>query len=160
MAVKAVPDGYHTVTPYLIVDGAAEALEFYKNAFGATEKLRLEMPDGGKIGHAEIVIGDSTVMIADEFPELDALGPKSRGGTTVSLCVYLDNVDVSFSRAVETGATVVRPIQDQFYGDRSGTLLDPYGHKWTIATHVEDVPPEELERRMAEANQQGDPEGE
>ena len=160
MAVKAVPDGYHTVTPYLIVDGAAEALEFYKNAFGATEKLRLGIPDGSKIGHAEIVIGDSTVMIADEFPELDALGPKSRGGTTVSLCVYFDNVDESFARAVETGATVVRPVQNQFYGDRSGTLLDPYGHMWTIATHVEDVPPEELERRMAEAKYQGDPEGE
>ena len=160
MAVKAVPDGYHTVTPYLIVDGAAEALEFYKNAFGATEKLRLDIPDGGKIGHAEIVIGDSTVMIADEFPELDALGPKSRGGTTVSLCVYFDNVDESFAHAVETGATVVRPVQNQFYGDRSGTLLDPYGHMWTIATHVEDVPPEELERRMAEAMQQGDPERE
>ena len=159
MAVKAVPDGYHTVTPYLIVDGAAEALEFYKNAFGATEKLRLDWPDGSKIGHAEIVIGDSPVMIADEHPELDALGPKSRGGTTVSLCIYFENVDERFARAVEAGATVVRPLQNQFYGDRSGTLQDPYGHLWTITTHVEDVPPEELERRMAETMQQGDPEG-
>lgn len=154
MAVKAIPDGYHSVTPYLIVDGAAAALEFYKNAFGATEDMRMEGSDGGKIGHAEITIGDSRIMLADEHPELDALGPKTRGGTPVSLCLYCDNVDERFAQAVAAGASVVRPLQDQFYGDRMGTLKDPYGHLWTIATHIEDVSQEEMERRMVEAMQQ------
>ncbi len=153
MAVQAIPDGYHAVTPYLIVDDADGALEFYKQAFGAQEELRLVWPDGSKIGHAEITIGDSRVMLADEHPEFDALGPKTRGGTPVTLCFYCDNVDERFAQAVAAGATVVRPLQNQFYGDRSGTVQDPYGHIWTIMTHIEDVPDEELASRMAAAMQ-------
>lgn len=154
MAVKSIPDGYHAVTPYLIVDGAAEALEFYKKAFGAKEELRLDSPDGGKVGHAEILIGDSHVMLSDEHPEFDALSPTTRGGTPVTLCLYCDNADETFARAVEAGATQVRPLQNQFYGDRSGTVQDPYGHIWTISTHIEDLSQEEIEKRMAEAMQQ------
>lgn len=154
MAVKSIPDGYHAVTPYLIVDGAAEALEFYKRTFGAAEELRLDSPDGGKVAHAEIRIGDSYVMLADEHPEFDALSPTTRGGTPVTLCIYCDNADETFARAIEEGATEVRPLQDQFYGDRSGTVKDPYGHIWTISTHIEDLSPEEVKKRMAEAMQQ------
>ena len=143
MAVKPIPDGYHTVTPYLIVQGAAKALDFYKKAFGATELVRMPGP-GGKIMHAEVQIGDSRVMLADEFPEMDARGPQALGGTPVGLCIYVENVDALFDRAVTAGAKVLRPVVDQFYGDRSGTVADPFGHKWTIATHVEDVSPEEM----------------
>ena len=146
MAVKFLPDCYHTVTPCLIIDGAAGALEFYKRAFGAVEALRVEMP-GGKIGHAEIKIGDSTVMLADEFPEMNARGPQAYGGTPVSLMIYVEDVDATFHRAIAIGGKELRPLKDQFYGDRSGTLTDPYGHIWTIATHKEDVPPAELKRR-------------
>jgi PhnB protein len=144
---KAIPDGYHSVTPYLIVSGAAQALDFYKRAFNAEERGRMPGPEG-KIMHAEIQIGDSIVMLADEFPEMGARSPQSIGGTPVGLCIYLENVDARFQQAVAAGAKVERPIQDQFYGDRSGTVIDPYGHKWTLATHIEDVTMEEMSRRM------------
>jgi PhnB protein len=146
---QPIPDGYHSVTPYLIVDGAADAIEFYKRAFGAEELFRMQMPDG-RIGHAEIKIGDSPVMLADEFPENDARGPKSRGGAGVHLMLYVPDVDETFKRALAAGATELEPLVNQFYGDRSGKLRDPYGHIWMVATHVEDVPPEELERRARE----------
>ncbi len=147
--VKPIPDGYHTVTPYLIIDDAAEALEFYQKVFGAKQGVRLDMP-GGKIGHAELDIGDSKIMLADEFPEMDALGPKTVGGTSVSIALYVEDVDATVELAVGCGATIAKPIEDQFYGDRSGTIVDPFGHKWTIATHIEDVSPEELEKRAAD----------
>jgi PhnB protein len=144
--VKPVPDGYHTVTPYLIVDGAAAAIEYYKKVFGAEELVR--MPMGDRVGHAELQIGDSRIMLADEFPQRDAKGPKSRGGTPVSILLYLADCDAVFSRALAAGGTVKNPMQDQFYGDRSGTLEDPFGHVWTIATHKEDLTAEEMTRRM------------
>ncbi len=146
---KSIPDGYHSVTPYLIVDGAAKAIDFYTRAFGATELMRMPTPDG-KIGHAEIRIGDSAVMLADEYPERGYRSPQSLGGASVSLMIYVDDVDETFKRALAAGAKELQPIKDQFYGDRSGTLQDPFGHMWTIATHVEDVPPEELKRRARE----------
>jgi PhnB protein len=146
MPVKPIPEGYHTATPYLIVNGAAKALEFYKQAFGATELLRMEMP-GGKIGHAEIKIGDSIIMLADEHPEVDARGPRSIGGTPVSLMLYVESVDTVFNRAVAAGAKTKEPVQDRFYGDRSGKLEDPFGHVWMIATHKEDLTPEEVGKR-------------
>ena len=147
-SVKPVPDGYHTVTPYLIISGAAQALEFYAKAFGAVEVMRFKGPDE-KIMHAEISIGDSRIMIADEFPQMGAVSPQSIGGTAVGLALYVENVDTVFARALSAGATTVSAVKDQFYGDRSGTLLDPFGHRWTISTHIEDVSPEELERRAA-----------
>jgi PhnB protein len=153
MAVKPIPDGYHTVTPYLIIDGAAAAIEFYKKAFAATEVMRMAMP-GGKVGHAEIQIGDSRVMLADEFPAMGARSPRAFGGTPVSLLLYVPDVDALFNRAVAAGAKVTKPLADQFYGDRSGTLTDPFGHQWTIATHKEDVPPDEMKRRMQAAAKQ------
>ena len=146
MTAKTPPEGYHSVTPYLIVDDAEGAIAFYAKAFGATEKMRLPM--GGKIGHAEIVIGDSHVMLSDEWPERDALGPKSRGGATSSLMVYVPDVDNAFERAVAAGATVTMQVENQFWGDRMGSLVDPYGHKWMLATHVEDVDDAEMKRRM------------
>ncbi|MDB6043144.1 MAG: Glyoxalase/bleomycin resistance protein/dioxygenase [Gammaproteobacteria bacterium] len=149
MATKPIPDGYHTATPYLIVNGAAEAIEFYKRAFGATELLRMTDPQG-RIGHAEIRVGDSVIMLADEHPDMGYRGPRSMGGSSVSILLYVDDVDTIFDRALSAGATVQRPIANQFYGDRSGKLEDPFGHVWSIATHVEDVPPEEM-RRRAEA---------
>jgi len=148
MAAKPIPDAYHTVTPYLIVDDAARAIEFYREAFGATETMRLAAP-GGKIGHAEIRIGDSPVMLADECPEMGARCPAAHGGSPVNLLLYVKDVDAIFARAVGAGATEVRPVMDQFYGDRAGTLKDPSGHTWTIATHKEDVSPEEIERRFS-----------
>src|SRR5687767_14958947 len=144
--VKPIPEGYHSVTPYLVVDDANAAIEFYKKAFGATEKLR--MPMGDRIGHAEILIGDSHVMLADEFPDMGHLGPKARGGTTVSLMVYVADVDSAFQQAIEAGGKQERPVEDQFWGDRMGTLTDPFGHKWTLATTVEEVPDSELQERM------------
>jgi PhnB protein len=153
MAVKPIPDGYHTATPYLIVEGAAGAIEFYKRAFGATELMRLADPSG-KIGHAEIKIGDSPVMLADEFPEMGFRGPRSLGGSAVNLVLYVEDVDARFNQALAAGATAVRPVKDQFYGDRSGTLTDPFGHVWTLATHKEDVAPEEINRRFAESMKQ------
>lgn len=150
MTVNPVPEGYHSVTPYLVVDGAAEAIRFYTEAFGAKEVMR--MPADDKIAHAEIRIGDSTIMLADEFPGQGHRGPKAYGGTSVSLMVYLPNVDTIFAQALAAGATEERAVADQFYGDRSGTLLDPFGHRWMISTHVEDVSPEEMQRRMAKAS--------
>jgi PhnB protein len=144
---KPIPDGFHTVTPYLIVNGAARALEFYKKAFGATELMRMPGPEG-KVMHAEIKIGDSPIMLADEFPEMGARSPQALGGCPVSLMLYVDDVDARFNQAVAAGATVQRPVKDQFYGDRTGTLVDPFGHIWSIATHKEDVPPEEMQKRM------------
>ena len=149
MPVRPIPDGYHTATPYLIVDGAAKALEFYKQAFGAEELLRMDA-GGGKIMHAEIKIGDSLIMLADENPERGHKSPKSYGGTTVSILLYVPDVDAQFKRALAAGAKSMRPVEDQFFGDRMGTLTDPFGHCWSIATHKEDVPPAELKRRMAE----------
>jgi PhnB protein len=147
VSVKPIPEGYHSVTPYLIVDGAAKALEFYKKAFGAKELFRMPGP-GGKLMHAEFQVGNSRVMMADEHPEMSYRGPKSVGGTTVSLCIYTENVDSLFDKAIAAGAKVQRPVQDQFYGDRTGTLEDPFGHVWSIMMHKEDVSPEEMERRM------------
>lgn len=146
--VKHIPEGYHSVTPYLIIGGAAEAIDFYTQAFGAEEVLR--MPAGDKIGHAEIKIGDSHVMMSDEWPDMGFLGPKSRGGTTASLMIYVADVDAAFAQALASGGTEERPPEDQFWGDRTATLVDPFGHRWTLATHKEDVPEEEMQRRMAE----------
>ena len=146
--VKPIPDGYHSVTPYLIVDDAKAAIDFYTRALGAKEKFRLPM--GDRIGHAEILIGDSHVMLADEFPDMGHLGPKARGGTTVSLMVYVEDVDSAFKQAIEAGGKEERPVENQFWGDRMGTLTDPFGHKWTLSITVEDVPPEELQARMKE----------
>ena len=145
---KPIPDGYHTATPYLIVSGAARAIEFYKQAFGATEMMRMAAPDG-KVGHAEIKIGDSPIMLADEHPEMGARSPQSIGGSSVSILLYFEDVDAVFNRAVVAGAKVLRPVQDQFYGDRSGIIADPFGHTWTVATHKEDLSPEEIQRRAA-----------
>lgn len=148
----AIPDGYHSVTPYLIVNDATAALDFYRDALGAEEVYRLPM--GGKIGHAEIRIGDSMLMLSDEWPDMGALGPKTRGGATSTFVIYVEDADASFDRAVKAGATVDRPVENQAWGDRMGTVIDPFGHKWTFGTHVEDVSPEELKRRMDEWMQQ------
>jgi len=148
MAVKAKPDGYHSVTPYLVVDNAAKAIEFYRKAFEAQETVR--MPMGDRIGHAELKIGDSVVMLSDEWPGMGMVGPKTRGGTSVSLIIYVEGVDIVFKRAIDAGGKEERPVKDEFYGDRSGTLLDPFGHRWMISTHVEDLSPEEMNRRMEE----------
>src|SRR5690348_3667073 len=147
---KAVPDGYHTATPYLIVKGAAAALDFYKKAFGATELFRMAGPDG-KIGHAEIKIGDSPIMLADEVPAMGQRSPHSLGGSPVSILLYVEDVDAVFNQAVAAGANVARPVADQFYGDRTGGVTDPFGHAWYIATHKEDVSSEELQKRAAAA---------
>ena len=152
MPVQARPDGYHSVMPYLIVDDAAKAIDFYAMAFGASEVFRLPM--GDKIGHAEIVIGDSHVMLSDEWPDMNMRGPKARGGPTASMMVYVDDVDAMFARAVKAGGTADKAPENQFWGDRMGTLVDPFGHRWMLATHVEDVPPEEMERRMASFSEQ------
>lgn len=147
MAVKAIPEGYHSVTPYLIIKGAANAIDFYKRVLGAKELMRIPAP-GGKIGHAELTIGDSHIMLSDEHPEMGHRSPQTIGGTGVSLMVYLERVDEIFKQALAAGAKELQPVKDQFYGDRSGTFQDPFGHVWTVSTHVEDVPPEELSRRM------------
>ena len=146
MAVKPIPEGYHSLTPYLIIDGAANAIEFYKKAFGAIELFRFPAP-GGRIGHAEIKIGDSPVMLADQHPEMGYKGPQALGGSPVSIMLYVEDVDSVFKRAVASGARVREAVQDKFYGDRSATLIDPFGHTWHIATHKEDVSMEEMERR-------------
>lgn len=148
MAVHHIPEGYHSVTPYLVVDGAADAIEFYKKAFNATEVMRMPGPNG--IAHAEIKIGDSHVMLADEQPEQGHRGPKSVGGTPVGIMIYVPDVDARYAAALAGGATSVEAVTDQFYGDRSGSILDPWGHKWMIATHTEDVSPEEMDRRLKE----------
>jgi PhnB protein len=152
--VKTIPDGYHAITPYLSIKGASEAIEFYKRAFGATERMRMAQPDG-RIGHAELQFGDSCVMLSDESPEMDFRAPGTIGGTPVHLYLYVDDVDAVVKRAVEAGATVVRPVQDQFYGDRSGSVLDPYGHVWHVATHKEDLSMEEIQKRAAAAHKTG-----
>src|SRR4051812_33865904 len=148
--VNPIPTGYHTVTPYLSIKGAADALDFYQRAFGAKEIYRMEMP-GGKIGHAEIQIGDSRIMLSDEFPEMpDAMAqsPASLGSTTVGIMLYVEDVDARVKRAVDAGATIRKPLTNQFYGDRSANLVDPFGHAWTVSTHIEDVSPEEMQKRM------------
>jgi PhnB protein len=148
MSAKAIPDHYPVLSPYLIIDGAAAAIDFYKDIFGATERMRLAMP-GGKVGHAELSFGGSVVMLADEFPQMGAHGPGKFGGSPVMLHVYVENVDEVFARAISAGAKVEQPVETKFYGDRSGSLVDPWGHRWSIATHVEDVSPEETQRRAA-----------
>ena len=153
MTTKSIPDGYHSVTPYLIIKGAADAIDFYKRTFGAAELMRMPRPDG-KIGHAEIRIGDSAIMLADEHLEMGHRSPQSLGGAGVSLMVYVERVDDVFKRAIASGAKEVQPVKDQFYGDRPGTLRDPFGHTWTIATHIEDIPPEEMRRRADQFMQQ------
>ena len=146
---KPIPEGYHTITPYLVIDGAGKAIDYYTKVFGAKEKMRMPSP-GGRIGHAELSIGDSTLMLADEHPEMGHKGPRATGGTPVSILLYVDDVDSVFKNAVTAGGKERQPVKDQFYGDRSGTLEDPFGHVWTIATHVEDVSPEEMKKRMDE----------
>lgn len=148
---KPIPDGYHTATPYLIIRGAADAIAFYQKAFGATELFRFPMPDG-KIGHAEIKIGDSPIMLADEFPEMGYKGPQSLGGSPVSLMIYVKDVDTVFNQAVAAGATVKEAVSDKFYGDRIGSLTDPFGHVWHVATHKEDVSIEEMQKRAQAAH--------
>ena len=147
--VQPVPKGYHTVTPYLIIDGAAKAIDFYKKAFGATEIMRMPGPNG-RIGHAEIKIGDSPIMMADEHPEMGYRSPNSTGNTPVSILLYVEDADKIFNAAIAAGAKSLKPMADQFYGDRMGTLQDPFGHVWSIGTHVEDVSSEEMKRRMSE----------
>jgi len=151
MAVKPIPEGYHSVTPYLIIRGAAEAIEFYKKAFGAVELFRFPSPDG-KVGHAEIKISDSPIMLADEYPPMGYKGPQSIGGSPVSLMIYVEDVDTIYNQAVTAGAAVKEALQDKFYGDRTGTLVDPFGHVWHISTHKEDVSMEEMERRAKAAH--------
>ena len=146
--VKPIPDGYHAVTPYLSVKGASEAIEFYKKAFGAMETMRFAQPDG-RIGHAELQLGDSKVMLADEFPDMDFLGPQARGGSPVHLHLYVEDVDGVVKRALSAGAREVRPVQDQFYGDRLGTVADPFGHVWHLSTHKKDLSMEELKKLAA-----------
>lgn len=148
--VKPIPDGYPRAMPYLIVDGAAKALDFYKQVFEAKERMRMPAPQG-KVGHAEITIGDSVIMLADEHPQMDARAPRAFGGSPVSIMVYVPDVDATVKTAVVAGAKVTRPVENMFYGDRTGTIDDPFGHRWHIATHIEDVPPEEMERRVAAA---------
>ena len=152
MPTKAIPDGYHSVTPYLVMRDAARAIDFYERAFGATELFRFSTPDG-KIGHAEIKVGDSVIMLADEMPDMGYRGPQTLGGTAVSLMMYVEDVDRQFQRAVNAGAKVKQEVTDQFYGDRSGTVEDPFGHVWTIATHMEDVSQDELVKRAATRKQ-------
>lgn len=152
-AVKPIPDGYHSVTPYLSVKGAAEAIDYYKTAFGATELFRMEHE--GKVGHAEIKIGDSPIMLADEYPNMGFVSPKTLGGSPVGIMIYVEDVDTIFKQAIAAGGIEKKAVQDQFYGDRSGTLTDPFGHVWTVATHKEDVTPEEMDKRMAAAKAAG-----
>jgi PhnB protein len=150
MPVKPIPDGYRSVTPYLALKQAADAIEFYRRAFGAKERMRIAAP-GGKVGHAELEIGDSVIMLADEFGEMEFRGPASLGGTSVSLHLYVKDVDASFHKATAAGAKVLREVEDQFYGDRTGSVRDPFGHVWHLATHKEDLSREELERRAKDA---------
>ena len=150
--VKPIPEGYHTVTPYLICDGASQAIEFYKKAFGAVEAMRMAMPNG-KIGHAEIKIGDSFIMLADDSPEFGARSPQHYGGSPISVLLYVENTDGMVAQAVSAGAKIVRPVKDEFYGDRTATIVDPFGHTWYIHTHVKDVTPEEMKKAMQGASE-------
>ena len=152
-AVNPIPEGYPQVTPYLIVKGAAAAIDFYSSVFGTTERMRMPGP-GDTIGHCELQLGDSIIMLADEYAEMDIFGPKTIGGSPVIISVYVDDVDAVFDRALQQGARSLRPVETQFYGDRSGQFEDPFGHRWSIASHVEDVSAEEMERRAAEAAQE------
>ena len=147
--VKAIPDGYPRVTPYLYIDGAKAAIDFYTTVLGAEVRMTMPGPDG-KIGHAELTLGDSVIMLADEFPDMGAQGPKTIGGSPVALHVYVENVDDTFARAVAAGATSTRPVEDKFYGDRGGEFEDPFGHRWSVASHIEDLTPEEMEARMGQ----------
>ena len=147
MPVHHIPEGYNSITPYLVIKGAADAIEYYKHVFGATEVMRMAQPDG-RIGHAELKIGNSHIMLADEFPEMDHRGPLSLGSSPVSILLYVEDVDAIVNRAVAAGAKILKPVQDQFYGDRSGFIQDPFGHLWGVATHIEDVSPQEIEERM------------
>jgi PhnB protein len=147
--MKPIPDNYPRVTPYLAIEGAADAIEFYKDIFGAEEKVRMDGP-GGKIGHAELAIGDAMVMLADVFPEAGGKSPKELGGSPVTLMVYVEDVDDTYQRALDKGATAERKVENQFYGDRAGSFVDPFGHIWHVASHVEDVPDEEMARRAKE----------
>jgi PhnB protein len=151
MAVSAIPEGYHSVTPYLIVDGAAKAIEWYKQAFGAEEIMRIGGP-GGRVGHAELQIDDSRIMLADANPQFEAYAPGHFGGSPVTLHVYVADVDAVVNKATGAGAALKRPVENMFYGDRTGSLKDPFGHVWHVATHIEDVSVEEVERRMAAMN--------
>jgi PhnB protein len=148
--VKAIPDEYPRVTPYLHVDGAKAAIDFYVSVLGAEPRGGVMQTPDGRVGHAELSIGDSVIMLADEFPEMGVRGPKSVGGSPVAIHVYVENVDDTFDRAVKAGATVLRPVEDKFYGDRGGDFEDPFGHHWSVATHIEDVSPEEMEKRMGQ----------
>ena len=150
MATQPIPEGYHTVTPYLAVDDAAQAIEYYKSAFGAKERMRMEAP-GGKIGHVELELGDSLVMLSDSFPQSTTRPPTELGGTSASVFMYVDDVDAVVKQAVDAGATVTMEVSDQFWGDRFGSIRDPFGHSWSLATHVEDVPPEEMAERAKAA---------
>jgi len=150
MATKPIPEGYHTVSPYLAVDDAARAIEYYLKAFGAKELVRMEAP-GGKVGHAELELGDSRIMLSDPFPQASTRPPKELGGTSASVFMYVEDVDAAVKRAVDAGATVTMEVANQFWGDRFGTITDPFGHVWSIATHVEDVPPEEMAERAKAA---------
>jgi PhnB protein len=147
---KPIPDGYPQVIPYLCIDGAGAAIAFYAEVLGATERMRMPAPDG-KIGHAELQIGDSVIMLSDEYPDMGARSPKTVGGTPVMMSVYVEDVDRVFDRAVAAGAKPLRAVEDQFYGDRSGQFEDPFGHRWSVSTHIEDVPPDEMAKRAAEA---------
>jgi PhnB protein len=146
--VKPIPEGYQVLTPYLVCKDAARAIDFYKNVLGATEKMRMPAPDG-KVGHAELQFGSSQLMLADEYPEMGYRGPQAFGGSPVTLHLYVDDVDAVFKRAVSAGAKERQPVENKFYGDRSGTIEDPFGHTWNLSTHIEDVSPEEMEKRMA-----------
>ena len=152
--VKPIPDGYHAITAYLAVDGAASAIDFYKRVFGAKERLRMGAP-GGKVGHAEITIGDSALMLADEFPDMGFFAPKAGLGVPVNMHLYVKNVDNVFQKAIAAGAEVVRAIEDKFYGDRTGSLRDPFGHIWHLATHTEDLTPAEMKRRGEAESKKG-----
>ena len=147
--VKPIPDGYPRVTPYLYIDGARPAIDFYVSVLEAEVRMTMPGPDG-KVGHAELTIGDSVLMLADEFPDMGIRGPRSLGGSPVTIHVYVEDVDDTFERAVKAGAVILRPVEDKFYGDRGGEFEDPYGHRWSIATHVEDLSPEEMEKRMGQ----------
>jgi PhnB protein len=148
--VKPIPDGYPQVSPYLTIDGASAAIDFYTNVFGAKERMRMPDPSG-KIGHAELELGDSLIMLSDEYPEMSGPSPKSVGGTPVTIFVYVEDVDAVYDRAVKAGAKALQPVENKFYGDRAGQFEDPFGHRWSVATHVEDVPPEEMGKRAAQA---------
>ena len=146
--VRPIPKGYNSITPYLVVDGADKAIAYYKKVFGAKELFRMPAP-GGKIGHAELRIGDSVVMLADEWPQMGFKGPKAYGGAAVSILLYVEKCDAVYKKALAAGGSEIKPMQDQFYGDRSGTFIDPFGHMWTVATHVKDVSPKDMKKAAA-----------